>query len=195
MDVYSILFNKIISGELPEGTRLKEESIATEYNVSRTPVRAVLQQLEQDGLIQIEPNKGARVLPFSADEIEEIYEIRKALELVCLDIAGASLSMHRLLELKKEILNLGSNNDVNYLTMLDYRLHSFIITSTGKKRLIDMLEQLSRLIQSFRGLGFTKKESTESAIREHLEIINALTKRDLFKAKDPVETKYKTAKQ
>ena len=78
IDIYSILFDKIIAGDYPVNTRLKEEDLSAEFKTSRTPVRAVLQQLEQDGLVQISPNKGAKVLPFSADEIEEIYEIRKS---------------------------------------------------------------------------------------------------------------------
>ncbi|MCK9618452.1 MAG: GntR family transcriptional regulator [Lentimicrobiaceae bacterium] len=183
-DIYTILFNRIIAGEYTVGKRLKEESLATEFNTSRTPIRSILQQLEQDGLIKIFPNKGAEVLPFSADEIEEIYEIRKSLELLCLEISLKNLSLQKLMELKKEIIENTNNEDIQLQTDLDAKLHSYIINSSGKKRLIDMLNQLSRLIQSFRGLGFVQKETKESTIREHIEIIDALCRRDIVFAKE-----------
>jgi len=193
-DIYSILFNRIISGEYISGTRLKEEFLATEFNTSRTPIRSILQQLGQDGLIQIFPNKGAEVLPFSADEIEEIYEIRKSLELLCLEISAPVLSVQKLMELRKEIIENANNEDIQLQTELDEKLHSYIIHSTGKKRLIDMLSQLSRLIQSFRGLGFMNKESKESTIKEHIEILDALCRRDKVHAKDLMQKHLENSK-
>jgi DNA-binding GntR family transcriptional regulator len=183
-DIYSILFNRIILGEYTVATRLKEESLAKEFNTSRTPIRSILQQLDQDGLIKILPNKGAAVLPFSADEIEEIYEIRKSLELLCLEISFKIISIQKLIEIKKEIIENAKNEDIQLQTELDGKFHSYIINSTGKKRLIDMLNQLSRLIQSFRGLGFMHKDSKEITIKEHLDIIDALCRRDIVNAKE-----------
>jgi len=183
-DIYSILFNRIIAGEYQPNTRLKEEAISAEFNVSRTPVRAVLQQLEQDGLVQMSPNKGARVLNFSADEIEEIYEIRKSLELLCLDISGPILSIQTLLEIKKEMISKINEKDVKIHANLDAKLHDHIILSTGKKRLIKILSQLYRLIQRFRTLGFMQKETKESTIQEHIEIIDAICLRDITLAKE-----------
>ncbi len=182
-DIYSEMFDKIISGEYPEGTHLKQEDIAREFKISRTPVRIVLQQLDQDGLLQFTPNKGAKVLPFSADEIEEIYEIRKSLELLCMDISAPVLSIHKLLELKKDVLENLQNNDGGVLANLDGRLHSYIIESTKKKRLIFMLNQLYRLLQKFRTLGYQKSEIRHQALHEHIEIIDMLCLRDTVNAK------------
>lgn len=177
-DIYSTLFNRIISGEYPSGTRLKEEAIASEFNLSRTPVRSVLQQLEQDGLIYGSPNKGSWVLPFTADEIEEIYEIRKSLELLCLDFSSHTLSVQKLLALKKEIIANKDIEDFDLHTALDAELHSLIIEASNKKRLISMLNQLYRLIQNFRILGFASKELRDSTINEHLSILDALISRN-----------------
>jgi len=182
-EIYSVLFDKIISGEYPAGTRLKQEDIAREFKISRTPIRVVLQQLDQDGLIHLSPNKGAKVLPFTADEIEEIFEIRKSLELLCLDISAPALSMHKLLGLKKELLENIEIEEVEKLADMDARFHSYIIDSSGKKRLISMLNQLFRLLQKFRSLGYLKKDTKEQAIMEHIEIIDALCMRDTANAK------------
>jgi len=184
IDIYSILFDKIIAGDYPTNTRLKEEVLSAEFKTSRTPVRAVLQQLEQDGLVQISPNKGAKVLPFSADEIEEIYDIRKSLELLCLEISAPILSMQKLLEFKRELINNKNAQEVKIHTALDAKLHDYIIISTGKKRLIQMLSQLFRLIQRFRSLVFMQEETKELTIKEHIEIIDALCMRDTVLAKE-----------
>jgi DNA-binding GntR family transcriptional regulator len=182
-EIYSAMFDKIISGEYPTGAHLKQEDIAKEFNISRTPVRIVLQQLDQDGLLQFTPNKGAKVLPFSADEIEEIYEIRKSLELLCMDVSTPVLSIQKLLELKKDVLENLQNDDVEVLADLDARLHSYVIESTKKKRLILMVNQLYRLLQRFRTLGYLESETRQQALNEHIEIIDALCVRDTVNAK------------
>ncbi len=184
MDIYSVLFDRIIAGKYPENTRLKEESLSEEFNISRTPIRSVLQQLDKDGLVHILPNRGARVLPFSADEIEEIYEIRKSLELLTLDISTPILSMQKLLEFKREFTNTSVDTDADKHTDLDGRFHNYLINSTDKKRLINMLNQLFRLIQRFRSLGFAEKATKESTVKEHIEIIDALCLRDVLKSKE-----------
>ena len=82
--IYNTLFERIISGEYKTETILKEEELAKEFKVSRTPVRDALKLLEFDGLIKIQPKKGNLVLGFSIDDAEEIYDIRKALEVLAL---------------------------------------------------------------------------------------------------------------
>jgi DNA-binding GntR family transcriptional regulator len=182
-EIYSAMFDKIISGEYPAGTRLKQEEITEEFNISRTPVRIVLQQLEQDGLVEMAHNKGATVLPFTADEIEEIYEIRKSLELLCLEISAPVLSMHKLLELKRSLLENINNTNIESFAEIDSRIHSYIIDSSKKIRLINMLKQLYRLIDKFRSLGYQEDEIRLQATNEHIEIIDALCIRDMANAK------------
>lgn len=193
-EIYSALFDKIISGEYLSGTWLKQEDLAREFQISRTPVRIVLQQLDQDGLVHLTPNKGAKVLTFSADEIEEIYEIRKSLELLCLEISLPILSMHKLLELKKDLLENFQNDDVEALADLDARLHSHIIISSRKKRLINMLNQLYRLLQKFRTLGYLDQDTKQQAMTEHIEIIDALCMRDTVKATSLMKKHIENAK-
>jgi len=182
-EIYSIIFNRIISGKYPAGTWLKQDNLAQEFNISRTPIRTVLQHLDQDGLVELVPQKGATVLPFTADEIEEIYEIRKSLELLCLDISASTLSIHKLLELKERILA-NTNSDLQTLVELDAELHTYIIYSTGKKRLISILDQVFRLIQMFRNMGLADEDSKKSALSDHIKIINALCRRDFADAKE-----------
>src|SRR5580692_5212969 len=67
------LRDQIIRGEIPEGAQLRQDAIATQYQVSRIPVRDALRQLDAEGLIAIVPNRGAVVPALSPDDIEELF--------------------------------------------------------------------------------------------------------------------------
>src|SRR5260370_8280233 len=74
------LRDQIIRGEIPEGAQLRQDAIASQYQVSRIPVREALRQLDAEGLIAIVPNRGAVVPTLSSDDIEELFSIRALLE-------------------------------------------------------------------------------------------------------------------
>src|SRR6266446_3947929 len=71
---------RVLSGEFASGSRLRQESLATEFGVSRTPVREALRKLQASGIVQLEPRRGARVRGPSAREVREAYEVRAELE-------------------------------------------------------------------------------------------------------------------
>src|SRR5438132_14032202 len=74
------LREEIIRGTIPEGAQLRQDAIATQYGVSRIPVREALRQLDAEGLIAIVPNRGAIVPALSPDDIGELFSIRALLE-------------------------------------------------------------------------------------------------------------------
>ena len=74
------LRDQIIRGEIAEGTQLRQDAIATQYRISRIPVREALRQLDAEGLITIVPNRGAVVPALSPDDIEELFSIRALIE-------------------------------------------------------------------------------------------------------------------
>lgn len=176
--IYNTLFERIISGEYKSNTFLKEEALAKEFKVSRTPVRDALKFLEFDGLIKIQPKKGNLVLGFSIDDAEEIYDIRKALEVLALKKAISKLSIQDLLMLKKELLEIEKDNNYEAHADFDARLHDYFIQASGNKRLISVLNQMLRLLQRFRTLGFRDAGLKKSAISDHLKLIDALCMRD-----------------
>jgi DNA-binding GntR family transcriptional regulator len=72
------LRDQIIRGEIAEGAQLRQDAIATQFQVSRIPVREALRQLDAEGQISIVPNRGAVVPALSPDDIEELFEIGRA---------------------------------------------------------------------------------------------------------------------
>ena len=71
---------RVLSGELASGTRLRQEALAEEFGVSRTPVREALRKLQASGLVELRPNRGAHVRGLSPREIRDAYEVRAELE-------------------------------------------------------------------------------------------------------------------
>ena len=167
--------------------RLKEAELAAEFGVSRTPIREVLQLLSQDGLTDILPNRGATVTSLTPDDIEEIYEIRKALELLALDFSISRMNLEDLKGLRGRILedswreNSGAKPYDRLLSVaaIDQELHRFIVSSSGKQRIIDMVNRLLRIVQHIRFIGFGNAVLSKKVTQEHLGIIDALTLRDL----------------
>ena len=187
-DVYATLFERIIAGRYKADTRLKEEELAEEFGISRTPVREALRQLAQDGLVQILPKRGTRVIGFTVDDVEEIYEIRKSLEVQALHSSIPFLSIQGLKSIRDELLALADTNDPHLHEAVDAKLHNYFIESSGKKRLINLLSQMFRLIQRFRDLGFSDPQVRKAALRAHLDLLDALSMRDLDKAEQMLKT-------
>jgi DNA-binding GntR family transcriptional regulator len=79
--------SRVLSGEIPTGTRLRQESLASEFGVSRTPVREALRQLQATGLVSVQPNRGAVVRGPSTRDIREAYAVRAELEGLAAELA------------------------------------------------------------------------------------------------------------
>jgi len=82
---------RVLSGEFPSGSRLRQESLASEFGVSRTPVREALRKLQAAGIVQLEPNRGARVRSPSTREVREAYEVRAELEGLAANLAASRI--------------------------------------------------------------------------------------------------------
>lgn len=82
---------RVLNGEIATGTRLRQESLATEFGVSRTPVREALRKLQAGGLVEVQPRRGALVRRPSAREVREAYEVRAELEGLAASIAASRI--------------------------------------------------------------------------------------------------------
>ena len=83
---------RVLSGEIPSGSRLRQESLATEFGVSRTPVREALRKLQAGGIVLVKPNRGAVVRGPTAREAREAYEVRAELEGLAAELAAQRIS-------------------------------------------------------------------------------------------------------
>lgn len=184
-ELYRAILERILTGELAAGQRLVEEDLARMYEVSRTPIREVLLALQKDGLVVRERNKGARVASFTADDVEELFDIRKALEVSCIPAAVRTIRLGELLDLQRRLQSLGSLRGAQLRTeqsQLDLELHSLIISHSRNRRLIVYMGTLSMLINSLQLASYRLETRADEAAAEHLDLVGALLDRDVERA-------------
>jgi DNA-binding GntR family transcriptional regulator len=177
---YDVIKAAIMSGELEAGARVKEELIAEQVGVSRTPIREALHKLTAEGFLTMPPNQGARVIEWSAQDLIEITDLRAVLESHGAGIAAQRISGADLEELDclcgrmEEAASLGSDKELEALTNLNSRFHMTIIAASDNARLADVIGNLAHplLVQRrFSGFGSTK---LQRSMDHHREITTAL---------------------
>ena len=180
--IYADILAKIMRGEFQPGQRLVEEELALTYEVSRTPIREILFALEKGGLVERSHNRGAKVVSFTPDDVEQIYEIRSALECLSLRRAIRNLPLNTLLEMERRLEALNRHQGPKWNQQqgeIDFELHRLIVTRSGNRRLVAYLENISLLIHSLRLVGYLDDRNARRAGEEHLEIVRSLMRRDL----------------
>jgi len=179
--LYGAILEKIIGGEFAPGQRLVEEELAAAFGISRTPVREVLIALQKDGLVERVPNRGARVVSFTPDEVEDLYELRKALECHCVQKAARTIRLTELLELEHALAALdgGSGQEWRDEHMrIDLRLHWLIVHNSGNRRIIASMEKVSLLIESLQVASIRADVHVAETGVQHQAIIRALARRN-----------------
>ncbi len=87
---------RVLNGELPSGTRLRQEALAEEFGVSRTPVREALRKLQASGIVELRPHRGALVRGLSPREIRDAYQVRAELEALAAEVAALRIRQEQL---------------------------------------------------------------------------------------------------
>ena len=187
-DHYSLrgkVFNKlredILSGIYRESEELKENTIATELGVSRTPVREALRQLELEGLVTMVPNKGAYVTGITSKDMHDIYMIRSYLEGLCARWACEHITQPQI-EALEEVLYLSEfhakKNHNEQMVELDNKFHDLIYDASGSKILRHVLSDFHHYVERIRKITLAMPSRASQASQEHASILDAIKKRD-----------------
>jgi DNA-binding GntR family transcriptional regulator len=158
---------QIIRGNLKPGRHLFEKELSKAMNISRPPIRETLNRLEKEGFITIIPRKGAAVSHITAQEVEDIFEIRETLESLAVKKSIGKISLEKVEELgdnfKKFIDKpVNTENRIQYLT-LDKKLNDLINQNCGNKKLIELLTNLQKQIHRLRWLSLNKKQLVKNS--------------------------------
>ena len=183
--VYRGLRADIIRGAIPPGRRMTEEGLATQFGVSRTPVREAVQRLETEGLLERTPYYGITVRQMAPKEIEDVYIVRSDLEGLAARLAARTMSdqeQTKLNVLHDKLDQAVASGDVDLLASLNYQFHGAILKATGNDALEaimhDIHVRLARLQRST--LGYPGR--AERALAEHRALLDALLDRDAERA-------------
>ncbi|MTT31179.1 FCD domain-containing protein [Terrilactibacillus sp. BCM23-1] len=185
--IYHIIRDLIFRAKLPPGQQLKETSLAEAFNVSRTPIRAVLQRLKFDSLVEIIPKKGAFVYCPNPREAEQIFYVRHILEPEAAGLAAVRATpkqiewMERLL---KEEYTLYQKGEIHQALLKTQQLHMTIIEASRNPYLIEPLRKLvslSHIILAYYNMSGGSESHAED---EHSAIINAIRDGNVSLAKE-----------
>lgn len=184
--VYEELRNLILTGKIKPGTRMMEIELAEEMGVSRTPIREAIRKLEKEGLVTIEPRKGAYASEVSLKDMIDILEVRGNLEGLAAAYAAERMTepeKEELLAVAKKFEEAVASGNMADMIHYDTRFHHLIVEASRNNHLIHMVEQLQELVLRFRYIYYKDFKRAEEMPPEHRRIFQAILSGDGQNAK------------
>ena len=178
--VYLELKHKILTGEIVSQTRLMEIDLSEKMNVSRTPIREAIKRLADDGLVKVEPRRGAYVANISIKDMLDVFEVREDMEGFVAKLAAQRITDEEkdsLREIAKEYEEaIEKADDKENIIALDEKFHNFIVQCSGNETLSELVNYVQELSLRFRYLYYDDFSLYESTAEQHnrtMEAINA----------------------
>jgi len=195
--VYLELKHKILTGEITARTRLMEIDLAEKMNVSRTPIREAIRELANDGLVTIEPRRGAYVSDISIKNMIDVFEVREDLEGLASYLAAKRINEEEKLALGKltRLYELAVEKK-NTAEMVEYdeKFHNFIVKCSRNDTLIEMVNHIQELSLRFRYLYYGDYSLFEKMPKEHKEIMESIVNGDAERARRVADAHVKELK-
>jgi DNA-binding GntR family transcriptional regulator len=170
------------------GTRLREQRLADALGVSRVPVREAIRQLEQEGLVEVLPYRGAIVVGFAEDELDAAYEVRGVIEGAAMRQLAAAPDASFIAELREQVDEMRRAErrglGVERLADLDIRFHRTILEASGFRllgRIRQSLDEILRVRSFYQGIergGATGRYLRETFADSHARLVDALASGD-----------------
>jgi len=176
----------IVQGRLPAGTRLNERLLTAQLGVSRTPLREAFKVLATEGLVELLPNRGAIVSQMDPVRLAESLAVMGALEALAGELACRSATDAQLNEIRAlhyEMLAYHARNDLAGYFKFNQAIHLKIVKYSGNAVLYNIYRQLNGNVRRARYMANLSKERWDAAVREHGEILAALSTRDVERIK------------
>ncbi len=177
---YSALREEILTGRIPADTLWSDREIAQRMNLSRTPVREAIQRLASEGLVEVKPRRGTRVLPLRTDDVREIHEIAKALELEAALLLSAREDRD-LRPVERAVSDMEAaldREDRDAWVEADTRFHSAIVDGCGNGRLADLYHGHRALTDRARYFSLHLRPLPVRSAQDHRAMLDAISAGD-----------------
>jgi len=182
--ITDILREAILSGELSGGAQLKQEELASKFGVSMSALREALKSLEAEGLVRFYPNRGAVVSELSADEAQEIFDIRLFLELGALELAIPNLTDLDLAEAGRILKEADDETQSGCWGELNWQFHETLYRSANRPKLLTLIQNMHNNVERYMRLYLSTMKYQIKSQEEHRALLNACIKRDIKAAQD-----------
>ena len=182
--VFETLKEAIVAGELAQGSKITEDSLAKQYGISRGPLREAIRRLEALRLLVRIPHAGMRVVTLTAEMMQEIYIIREALEGMSARLAATRMTDAEIKELQQLLLkhesNINQSKGKEYFQREgDLDFHFCIARASNNQWLMQLLSnELYQLLRMCRHRSSKTPERPIKALNEHKQIVEAIAQRD-----------------
>lgn len=180
--IYERIRDDITFGKLYPGQRLTEATLATALKASRSPVREALRQLESEGLITFERNKGIEVSRLSSKQVDEIFDIRMVLEgyAAYLTVARGLTEQdwQYLDKLNKALQQDAKKNDDQSWFQHNAGFHNFFRCHSGNHNLEQLISMLERRVYRYKYMSVSFPDQLKHYLEQHNNIIEACKKKD-----------------
>jgi DNA-binding GntR family transcriptional regulator len=192
-NAYQILKERLVDCVYPPGSMLNEAQLATELQLSRTPIREAISKLEMEGFVQILPKKGIYVTNITLNEVVQVFQTRLEIEPVALRLAAPHLPKEELQAFCEKFRN--PSRDIPNSFRLDTAMHLFIVEHCGNRYIIDMMhrvfEENTRIIISSK----QNQAHIHDAKQEHLDILTLLIQDEFEKAEAAMRSHVEECRQ
>jgi DNA-binding GntR family transcriptional regulator len=195
------LESAIISGQLEPGAKLSEQGLAASLGVSRGPLREAIRRLEGRKLLERTPNIGVRVAQLSLKDLNEILQVREALEGMAAGLAATHMTDAEIAGLSRLLESHARQKSVQegkgyFQESEDFDFHFRIVAGSRNERLIQMLTgDLYYLLRVYRYRSSTKPGRAVEALAEHRALVAALETRDAKTAETAMRTHLRNARR
>lgn len=182
---------EILAGRLEPGEKIPQEQVAAQLGISRVPVREALHRLEAEGVVTLRPHVGFVVTKLTLEELEEIYATREIVEGGATSLSARQISdeeLARLESIVKELRKAAKAGDLGRWLALDREFHLVTYAPCKLPRLLKIISEFWNATQGYRRAYATIPGSIEAANSAHLQILEALRRRDPAEAERLVRT-------
>ena len=179
--VFHTLREAILKGELKPGERLMELQLASKLGVSRTPIREAIRMLELEGLAVTFPRKGAEVAKMTEKDMEDVLQIRRALDELAVGLACDNMTEEKLEQLYKAMIRFEESTrsgDVKQTAQTDMEFHEVIYEAADNPKLVNMLNNLREQMYRYRVEYLKNDDVYPRLIEEHKKIYEGLKQKD-----------------
>jgi DNA-binding GntR family transcriptional regulator len=185
-EVAARLRDEILRSELAPGTRLRQGAMAKRFGVSTTPVREAFTLLQAEGLVRIDPHRGAIVFLPSVKDVREYYEIREALESLAIALALPNLDDDTLDELQALVTRMRLEEEESVWAEMNERFHRTIYEASNRPRLTSMIATLRDASKAYIHMYVARQNPATRSNDDHQEILEACRDRDAERARASV---------
>lgn len=182
--VADILRKAIIRGDFAPGERLNEVAVSKALSLSRGPIREALRQLEQEGIVNLYPQRGGRVAEVSRRDVLDALAIRELLETMAAKETCKAITPEDIGQLKQLIMEMDKAeqaDDIAELVSLDFRFHRELLTIASTETALRTWTMLGGKLMMFQSIGNRNYLKNYSVSKSHLPIIEALEEKDARK--------------